>query len=89
MSVTQIPTFEINFDLPPQERYLQVFVNFDQKIKDMFQKFYQFIPKARREFFDKLALYLQKSDNDYYKELECLSSIIDFPVEKCIAVDYV
>jgi hypothetical protein len=89
MSMTDVPSFEINFDLPPEERYLQVFVHFDVKIKAMFLKFYKFISKERTEFFEKLTLYIKKSDNEYYKEMECLSTIIDYPIEKCIAVDYV
>jgi len=90
MSIIDLPAFEINLDLAPEERYLQIYIHFAEKIKPMFEKFFGFIQKDRRKFrYDVLAKCMEKVDNDYYKEMESLSKIIDFPIEKCIAVDHI
>jgi len=90
MSIADLPAFEINLDLDPEERYLQVYCHFQDQIKPMFEKFFSFIPKSRQSFrYDVLAKCIEKVDNDYYKEMESLANIIDFPVEKCIAVDHI
>lgn len=89
MSIVEVPAFEINLDLPAEERYLEVFVNFQDNIKIIYDKFYKAVPPKRRPFFKTLAKILEKLNNDYYKEMESLSTLIEMDVEKCIAVDHI
>lgn len=89
MSIVQVPAFEINLDLPPQERFLEVFVNYQENIKTVFTQFYESIPEARREFFVTLTETLRKLNYEYYMELDSLSKIIEMDLHKCIAVDHI
>ena len=88
MSIVQISTFPINFDLPPEERYLEIWVNLGEKIKATFLKFFDFIPSKRKDIFKKLTVLLENTDPDYHAEISSLASMINLPVWKCVAVDH-
>eukprot|EP00344_Euplotes_crassus_P008859 CAMPEP_0196996418 /NCGR_PEP_ID=MMETSP1380-20130617/2292_1 /TAXON_ID=5936 /ORGANISM="Euplotes crassus, Strain CT5" /LENGTH=293 /DNA_ID=CAMNT_0042412363 /DNA_START=44 /DNA_END=926 /DNA_ORIENTATION=- len=88
MSIVHVPTFEINLDLPAEERYLEIYVNFSENIKPLFTSFYKSIPRSRKKFFPAFAKFLEKSDNEYYKEMEALAKIIEMEPYECIAVEH-
>ena len=89
MSNSQVPAFCIDLDLSPEERYLEVFVNYQDNIRIIHEEFYKSIPESRRKFFKTLAKVIESLDNDYYKEIECMSNITGSDIEKCLAVDYI
>jgi hypothetical protein len=49
--VQEIPTFKIDLDLPPQERYNEVIAALKPQITKMFNEYLHLCPKFIREFF--------------------------------------
>ena len=91
--LVEIPTFQINLDLDPKERFKEVIGHFKEECLALINFYLEVIPGITLDqidaFFDILAPFLLETQPDYYYEMLGIAEVLDLPMSRSLFANYV
>jgi hypothetical protein len=76
-SLTSFPSFKIDLDLDPKERFKESALFFKEPILKVFNAYMKIIPDKVEDFFGRMSPLIKSHQQEHYEEIEGISDALE------------
>jgi len=87
--LSELPVFEIDLDIAPEERFKEVVAYFKEPIQVMVAYYLRLMPSFVEDIFARLEPFLKVTQHEHYLEIKGISVGLEIPMSQALFLNYI